>query len=327
MLYIFEDHEAVIKKIIKGRSPTMRHASRTHRVALDWLLDRIGLDPKIQIKYVDTKHQLSDTLTKRNFTRDEWNTLLNLFNISHFSSLCCAQDFSLTSCTKTVVKRMQELKEGDNRIVAKSKQTTMNLAFSVSTSSSTVNSPIALKSPGTLKAPCRTDWSSTGKPDARDRNHDAASSSQGEQKDEFVDVSTGKNVATEEDQEHLNYPENSLSTGKLVAPGYPRNPGNSGTEGNNEDSPHHLHIFNTSCAAHGESFLDRETKIRSQSDGSNEEPRCEHNYMEYIDVCHSSSCSSSGENLRSSQEIFETVISSDCEVDHGSDRHYWTDHD
>ena len=29
MLYIFEDNEAVIKMIIKGRSPTMRHVSRT----------------------------------------------------------------------------------------------------------------------------------------------------------------------------------------------------------------------------------------------------------------------------------------------------------
>ena len=37
LLYVFEDIEAVIKMIIKGRSPTMRHVSRTHRVALDWL--------------------------------------------------------------------------------------------------------------------------------------------------------------------------------------------------------------------------------------------------------------------------------------------------
>ena len=48
-LYVFEDNEAVIKMITKGRSPTMRHVSRTHRVALDWLFDRINLDPKIQI--------------------------------------------------------------------------------------------------------------------------------------------------------------------------------------------------------------------------------------------------------------------------------------
>ena len=49
MLNVFVDNEAVIKMIIKGRSPTMRHVSRTDRVSLDWLLDRINLDPKIQI--------------------------------------------------------------------------------------------------------------------------------------------------------------------------------------------------------------------------------------------------------------------------------------
>ena len=46
LLYVFEDNEAVIKMIIEGRSPTMRDVSRTHRVALDWLFDRIILDPK-----------------------------------------------------------------------------------------------------------------------------------------------------------------------------------------------------------------------------------------------------------------------------------------
>ena len=46
-LYVYEDNEAVIKMIMKGRSPTMRHVSRTRRVALDWLFDRINLDPKI----------------------------------------------------------------------------------------------------------------------------------------------------------------------------------------------------------------------------------------------------------------------------------------
>ena len=83
-LYVFEDNEAVIKMIIKGRSPTMRHVSRTHRVALDWLFYRINLDSKIQIKYIDTKYQLADILTKGNFTRDEWNHLLCLFQYQPF---------------------------------------------------------------------------------------------------------------------------------------------------------------------------------------------------------------------------------------------------
>ena len=38
LLYVFEDNEAVIKMIIKGRSPTMRHVSGTHGVALYWFI-------------------------------------------------------------------------------------------------------------------------------------------------------------------------------------------------------------------------------------------------------------------------------------------------
>ena len=91
MLYIFEDNEAAIKRIVKRRSPTMRHVSRTHRVALDWLFDRINVDPKIHIKYVDTKNQLADILTKGNFTRDEWNLSLSVEHqhVQLFTLLAC----------------------------------------------------------------------------------------------------------------------------------------------------------------------------------------------------------------------------------------------
>ena len=64
---VYEDNEAVIKMILKGRSPTVRHVPRTHRVALDWLFNRIHLDPKKQVRYIDTTHQLADMLTKRKF--------------------------------------------------------------------------------------------------------------------------------------------------------------------------------------------------------------------------------------------------------------------
>ena len=37
LLYFFQDNEAVIKMILNGRSPTMRHVSRTHRVC-SWLV-------------------------------------------------------------------------------------------------------------------------------------------------------------------------------------------------------------------------------------------------------------------------------------------------
>ena len=126
MLYVFEDNEAVIKMFIKARSPTMRHASRTHRVALDWLFDTIKLDPKIQIGCIDSKHRIADILTKGNFTRDEWNNLLHLFNISHFSSLRCTKNFSLISCI-TMAKRIQEQKE-EERVVSKSRPAVMNMS-------------------------------------------------------------------------------------------------------------------------------------------------------------------------------------------------------
>ena len=132
LLFVFEDNEAVIKMIIKGRSPTMRHVSRTHRVALDWLFDRINLDSKIQIKYIDTKNQLADILTKGNFTRDEWNHLLSLFNISHFSS---------TICSAAMAKRIQQ-ESGEERVTAKSRPM-MNLTARMPSivSSSTSSNP------------------------------------------------------------------------------------------------------------------------------------------------------------------------------------------
>ena len=56
-----------------------------------------------------TKNQLADILSKRNFTRDEWNHLLCLFNISHFSS---------TVCSEIMAKILQQ-DSGEERVTAK----------------------------------------------------------------------------------------------------------------------------------------------------------------------------------------------------------------
>ena len=119
----------------------MRHVSRNHRVALDWLFDRIN--------HIDTKHQLADILTIGNFGRDEWNNLPRLFNISHFSSTCCAKNSSLISRSKTMANRVQEQKK-EERIVAKSRPTAMNLSSSVPASSSSAKKPITSSNPGKL---------------------------------------------------------------------------------------------------------------------------------------------------------------------------------
>ena len=90
----------------------MRHVSRTHRVVLDRLFDRINLDPKIQIKYVDTKNQLADILTKRSFTRDEWNHLLHLLNIMDLSMFSCSH-FFLSNRKQTVQSAMSKRRSSE----------------------------------------------------------------------------------------------------------------------------------------------------------------------------------------------------------------------
>ena len=81
LLHIFEDNEAVIEMVIKGRSPTIRHVSRAHRVASDWVFDRINFDLMNQVKFAETQSQLADNLTKSSLTRERWNRLLRLFCI------------------------------------------------------------------------------------------------------------------------------------------------------------------------------------------------------------------------------------------------------
>ena len=139
----------------------MRRVSRTHRVALDWLLDRINMDPKIQIKYMDTKNQLADILTKGNFTRDEWDHLLCLFNISHFSSI---------NSVKAMSKRTQE-DAGEERVTAKSKPM-MNLVSRCRVRNPTVLASTAPESPVNTKSESQNvplsslnvQQTSTGKP-------------------------------------------------------------------------------------------------------------------------------------------------------------------
>ena len=123
----------------------MRHVSRTHTVALDCLFDRINLDPKIQIKYIDTKNQLADILTTGSFTRDEWNHLLCLFNISHFSSINSLEAMS----------ERTQADAGEERVTAQSKPT-MNLVSRCSVRDPNVLASTASESPVKTKSESQT---------------------------------------------------------------------------------------------------------------------------------------------------------------------------
>ena len=100
-----------------------------------------------------------------------------------------------------MAKRMQEQK-GEERSVAKSKSTAMNLSSHVPTSSSSAKSPIASKSPGI--------FIDTEKPESRIRRNsksDAASSSQARMLDAYfgglMDTATVKPVATKEESGYV----------------------------------------------------------------------------------------------------------------------------
>lgn len=67
--------------VYKGRSPAMRHVLRTFRVDLDWLFERVRVDPGMFMKYVNTTKQLADMLTKGSFTAAQWAELCQLFSL------------------------------------------------------------------------------------------------------------------------------------------------------------------------------------------------------------------------------------------------------
>ena len=77
-------------------------STRTHRVALDCLFDRINLDPKIiKIKYVDTKHQLANMLTNA-ISHVMSGTI---FSICRISALPAAQKRWRVGCNKEPEKK------------------------------------------------------------------------------------------------------------------------------------------------------------------------------------------------------------------------------
>ena len=113
------------------------------------LFGRINLDPKIEIKYIRTENQLADMSTKGNFTRDEWNHLLCLFNISHFISIGCSE----------VMPKRKQKNSGEERATAKSEQM-MNLVSRCSDRTPVKLSSLASESPGKIKNESQSPMSS-----------------------------------------------------------------------------------------------------------------------------------------------------------------------
>ena len=67
LLYVFEDNEAVTKMICeRQKSHNEMFPELTEMLLIGCSIELIW-DPNIQIKYIDTKNQLADILTKREF--------------------------------------------------------------------------------------------------------------------------------------------------------------------------------------------------------------------------------------------------------------------
>ena len=147
--------------IIKGRSPTMRHVSRTDRVALDWLFDRINLDldQKIQIKNVDTKHN-SQTYWQRAISHVMSRTIFSICVTSAISGKFAALRISALPAAQ---KRWRtgSNKDTEKRELWQSRSRRLNLVSKTEATSAAVLSPNASNRPGILEAPCQYDWKST----------------------------------------------------------------------------------------------------------------------------------------------------------------------
>ena len=56
----------------------MKHVLRTFRVDTDFMIELVRTDPGVFLKYVNTKDQLADILTKGSFTAATWHVLCDL---------------------------------------------------------------------------------------------------------------------------------------------------------------------------------------------------------------------------------------------------------
>ena len=63
-LFVIDDSEAGTKRIIKVRSPNMRHVSTTHRADVDRFFDWGSLGSALCIRYVNTEKQMTDISSK-----------------------------------------------------------------------------------------------------------------------------------------------------------------------------------------------------------------------------------------------------------------------
>ena len=76
-----DDNESVLRMIFEGRRLSQRPVSRTHRVTLDWFLERISFGTSVSVRCVFTTDQFADMVTIGAFTTNPWKYFMRLFGI------------------------------------------------------------------------------------------------------------------------------------------------------------------------------------------------------------------------------------------------------
>ena len=81
-MHVMEDNAAMLKLLDSGQySAKLRHASRTHRTNLAWVIERFREDEQIKVRPCKTVDQAADIYTKRFSEPRHWCQLLYLNNI------------------------------------------------------------------------------------------------------------------------------------------------------------------------------------------------------------------------------------------------------
>ena len=84
-LHLMEDNTATLQIMLSGKSPNLRHVSRTHGVNLLWVHERIsgrtGPDAAISADYCKTHEMAADIFTKEFRLLPQWQHALSLIGI------------------------------------------------------------------------------------------------------------------------------------------------------------------------------------------------------------------------------------------------------
>ena len=263
--------------------------------------------PRFKFRCNDTKHQIADILTKGNFTRDEWNNLLSLFQHQPFQlSLCCAKNLSFLCHRKDGEKdaRTERRRPDCGEIQANGDEPDQFCSYKFFI----CELFDCVEKSGILKASSRQVGLS-GKLGAcanQSSNADSSVELSGLAKrcSTKLFISTGKLVATGKDQKSLSRQEESCHQHrKLVATEYKGYLGNPEVPEGSEDSkprsrmwPHHFHI-SPDCVLYMEKVFSIVRKINDRKRTDDLKDLDVNTVIGYIHVCHTSSCSSSWTRL------------------------------